>query len=283
MPHSIVWQEQPLNKSFGACQKKPKTAKTVEHVTVSGRLFHTTVSFNYAARQTAEQVIDDDLTKVSGISNRRTCLLDKHPFFLTSPHSISWRRKPPNKSRPAFSNSVAVSEISSFAQMQTTHISPNDDIRSLHTPKARWSSEEEEVLQAIVEQRGPANWNLIAMMMVGRTGKQCRERWLTKLSPANSSDAWTPEEDARLIQLQSEYGNQWSKFKEHLPQRSTLSIKNRWVSLRRRQSHTDPVTQSDVRIAGSVIVDEPVENVETEIGIVEFGAQDFFDEFSWYA
>jgi hypothetical protein len=165
--------------------------------------------------------------------------------------------------------------------MQATHISPNDDILSLHKPKARWSPEEDEVLQAIVEQRGPANWHLIAGMMVGRTGKQCRERWVTKLSPENSSNAWTAEEDARLIQLQSEYGNQWSKFKDHLPQRSTLSIKNRWVALRRRQSHAVPVTQSDVRIAGSVIVDEPVEHVETEFGIVEFEGQDIFNEFSW--
>jgi hypothetical protein len=167
--------------------------------------------------------------------------------------------------------------------MQTAHISPIDDSPSLHKPKARWSPEEDEVLQAIVEQRGAANWNVIAGMMVGRTGKQCRERWLTKLSPANSSDAWTPEEDARLMRLQSEYGNQWSKFKEQLPQRSTLSIKNRWVSLRRRQSHAPSSPEPDVRIARSVLVDEPVADGEAELGIAEFEAQDFFDEFSWYA
>jgi hypothetical protein len=117
--------------------------------------------------------------------------------------------------------------------MMNTPSSP-ETISSLHKPKAKWSKEEDDVLCQQVEEHGAANWNTLATALPGRTGKQCRERWISKLSPEFTADAWTPEEDEILISRQQDYGNAWAKITGALPHRSTISIKNRWVSLKRR-------------------------------------------------
>jgi hypothetical protein len=105
---------------------------------------------------------------------------------------------------------------------------------SLHKPKAKWSAEEDEVLCQQVAQCGAANWNAIAVALPGRTGKQCRERWMSKLCPDFVADPWTPQEDAVLIRLQAENGNLWARVRGSLPGRSTTAIKNRWVSIKRK-------------------------------------------------
>jgi hypothetical protein len=157
--------------------------------------------------------------------------------------------------------------------MQYDFVSSPEATSSLHKPKARWSAEEDGLLLQAVEANGPSNWNNIAVALPGRTGKQCRERWITKLSPAFRSDAWTSDEDATLVRLQAAHGNQWAKFRAELPGRSTVSIKNRWVSLQRRGR--------DIRLE-TVVHDyvAPPSDVDGQdlVGIEEIFP---FDEFSW--
>jgi hypothetical protein len=112
--------------------------------------------------------------------------------------------------------------------------SPEYGASSLHKPKARWTPTEDEILIRTIKAKGASNWNSIALSLTDRTGKQCRERWLSKLSPNFTADAWTAEEDEELINLQKEHGNQWALFRVRLTRRSTISIKNRWITLRRR-------------------------------------------------
>jgi hypothetical protein len=109
-----------------------------------------------------------------------------------------------------------------------------EDVTPLHRPKARWSPAEDEVLLHVVTENRPSNWNGIALSLAGRTGKQCRERWLSKLSPAFSGEAWTAAEDATLIGREREHGNQWAMFRSRLERRSTVAVTNRSVSLKRR-------------------------------------------------
>jgi hypothetical protein len=46
----------------------------------------------------------------------------------------------------------------------------------------RWTGEEHKALQALVRKYGTErNWSVIAQQIPGRTGKQCRERWLNHL------------------------------------------------------------------------------------------------------
>jgi hypothetical protein len=48
----------------------------------------------------------------------------------------------------------------------------------------RWTTDEHEKLAALVEKWGSEkNWAKVAEEMPGRTGKQCRERWLNHMKP----------------------------------------------------------------------------------------------------
>ena len=60
----------------------------------------------------------------------------------------------------------------------------------------------------------------IALKLVNRTGKQCRERFLNHLSPDIKRSPWTAEEDNIIQMLHSMLGNRWSKYVEHLPGKS---------------------------------------------------------------
>jgi hypothetical protein len=100
--------------------------------------------------------------------------------------------------------------------------------------KNKWTVEEDNLLKEAVKKNGSKSWGLIARNVPGRTGKQCRERWIFGLDPTIIKDDWTKEEDEKLIKLQREHGNRWSKFMEFLPGRSSLGCKNRWSLLKRR-------------------------------------------------
>ena len=68
---------------------------------------------------------------------------------------------------------------------------------------------------------GPESWKgdglrhqalaaLVAQQLPGRTGKQCRERWHNHLDFDIRKDAWSLEEDRKLLELQRKYGNKVS-------------------------------------------------------------------------
>jgi hypothetical protein len=159
-----------------------------------------------------------------------------------------------------------------------TDPSSSEDLSSLHKPKARWTPAEDDVLLQAVNQNGACNWNSIALSLAGRTGKQCRERWLSRLSPAFTTDPWTAEEDSTLISLQREHGNQWAIFRAVLPRRSTVAIKNRWISLRRRgfagpEISVEPEA-TPARLQASVVC-------EWDQGGVGFDDVPSFDDFMW--
>jgi hypothetical protein len=165
--------------------------------------------------------------------------------------------------------------FTSFLQMSRTFCDSPTAVPSFHKSKARWSKEEDENLARVVRQRGSSNWNAIAAMLNNRTGKQCRERWLTKLSPTLISEAWTPEEEEALIRLQSLHGNHWAKFRADIPWRSTTSIKNKWVSLQRKKwSESKSVTM--INVAGI-----PAEVPEQSVDLDEFNDAFSFGEFPW--
>jgi hypothetical protein len=102
--------------------------------------------------------------------------------------------------------------------------------------KLKWLNHEDELLRAQILALGPGNWPLIAQAFPGRTGKQCRERWLNQLDPRLSQDEWTADEDAILVNQQQLNGNCWSTITQMLPGRSATSAKNRWRWLNRQKS-----------------------------------------------
>lgn len=60
--------------------------------------------------------------------------------------------------------------------------------------KRAWNEEQDCRLVALVAANGPKQWESISREIPGRTGKQCRERWLNQLNPLLRSNAWSMEE-----------------------------------------------------------------------------------------
>ena len=100
--------------------------------------------------------------------------------------------------------------------------------------KKRWTEEEDRNLKAAVEKEGTKSWSEIAKYVENRSPKQCRERWLSNLSPENSKDEWSIEDDVKLIKLFSKYGSMWKSFTTYFKGRNDIALKNRYNWLKRK-------------------------------------------------
>eukprot|EP00186_Timspurckia_oligopyrenoides_P000774 CAMPEP_0182444478 /NCGR_PEP_ID=MMETSP1172-20130603/2919_1 /TAXON_ID=708627 /ORGANISM="Timspurckia oligopyrenoides, Strain CCMP3278" /LENGTH=289 /DNA_ID=CAMNT_0024640043 /DNA_START=50 /DNA_END=919 /DNA_ORIENTATION=+ len=111
--------------------------------------------------------------------------------------------------------------------------------------KITWSKEEDELLIQLVGSDSESgrsssrSWTCIASHLMGRNGKQCRERWMNQLNPTVRKEKWNLEEDSLLVQLHRKYGNSWSKIAKFMNHRSHNDIKNRWNSTIKRKVESD--------------------------------------------
>lgn len=101
--------------------------------------------------------------------------------------------------------------------------------------KGNWTKEEDESLVDWVKNHGEKEWTKIASKLPGRIGKQCRERWFNCLKPNIKRSGWTEEEDEKIIELQSKFGNKWAKIAEFIEGRTDNQIKNRWNSVLKKK------------------------------------------------
>ena len=102
---------------------------------------------------------------------------------------------------------------------------------------APWSAEEDEILTMIVTKNGAKDWTGVAKALIGRIGKQCRERWHHHLSPDVIKRKWTLDEDMLIIKLFKEHSSRWSEMAKFVPGRTDNQIKNRYNSNLKKRFH----------------------------------------------
>jgi hypothetical protein len=97
--------------------------------------------------------------------------------------------------------------------------------------RGSWTPEEDALIMEHVRKNGLKNWAPLSKVLPGRIGKQCRERWINHLDPRVNKSPWTPEEDAAIMRLRSQFGNCWVKIAAFMNGRSGNAVKNRWNSM----------------------------------------------------
>jgi hypothetical protein len=96
--------------------------------------------------------------------------------------------------------------------------------------KGLWSHKEDMQLIKLIKLHGK-NWCKLSKLMINRTGKQIRDRYLNSLDPNLKRSKFTPNEDLLIQKLYKKYGSKWTLIAGKLPGRSGDMIKNRFYSL----------------------------------------------------
>ena len=143
---------------------------------------------------------------------------------------------------------------------ETSSASPNPmPCGNKKRTRASFTTEENLLLRMLVQIHGTNSWNTVASKMIGRTARQCKERWFSYLSPSITNAPWTPYEDERLKWLANVYNKKWVIIARFFPGRSDSQVKNRWytrVDHRRPKEEQEPQAQPALEAISVDIDDE---------------------------
>ncbi|OHT16170.1 hypothetical protein TRFO_41994 [Tritrichomonas foetus] len=139
--------------------------------------------------------------------------------------------------------------IISFSSHLKNHSNELPVKRSKHrpsyfTPKIKFTPYEDELLLHAVSTLGPSDWHAVSACVPGRNARQCRERWNNYINPELVAAPWTPEEDALLLEKYEELGPRWHTIASIFATRSTNNVKNRFVTLKRRQNKKNTIKKT---------------------------------------
>ena len=99
----------------------------------------------------------------------------------------------------------------------------------MDTKRKQFTTDDDNKLISIIQQKGINDWKLIAELMGNKTVRQCRNRY-NQLED-KIANKWTPEEDKIIISKFKEIGPKWVSISKLLHNRTPRSVKNRWLSL----------------------------------------------------
>lgn len=106
-------------------------------------------------------------------------------------------------------------------------------VKRVH-PKDKFTPEEDEKLRNIVMNSKVIDWKRIATKMGNRNPRQCKDRWTKYLNPSVNTEQFSVEEDLMLLHLYDVYGAKWVYISKFFYNRSDVSIKSRFMVLKRR-------------------------------------------------
>ncbi|CAJ2660816.1 unnamed protein product [Trifolium pratense] len=117
-------------------------------------------------------------------------------------------------------------------------------VQSDEVRKGPWTEQEDFKLVSFVGLFGDRRWDFIAKVSglkvagdrLNRTGKSCRLRWVNYLHPGLKRGKMTPHEERLVLELQSKWGNRWSRIARKLPGRTDNEIKNYWRTHMRKKA-----------------------------------------------
>jgi hypothetical protein len=95
----------------------------------------------------------------------------------------------------------------------------------------KWTAKEDAKLKKAVKKYHGKDWVAVAALVPGRSNVQCRERWAYCLDPNTHRQMgkWAAEEDAKLIDAATKYGNDWVAVAALVPGRSNVQCCHRWT------------------------------------------------------
>lgn len=135
-------------------------------------------------------------------------------------------------------------------------------------PRHQFSAQEDAMLVKQVGIYGDKNWDQIAEVVPGLTGRQCRDRFRNYLMPNLNNGPWTRQEDILLIEKFHEIGPHWSKIASYFPDRSSNNIKNRWYTVGSRLQHNTFYQVSQVELK-HMLNDEDNNMIQPKIGLAK--------------
>ncbi|KAL2018291.1 hypothetical protein VTK56DRAFT_995 [Thermocarpiscus australiensis] len=116
----------------------------------------------------------------------------------------------------------------------------------------RWTEAEDKILFDEVQSQlwsgsgQVKDWTRVAAKLPGRTNKDCRKRWVNKVCGNLKKGAWDDDEDRRLRDAVSKYGQRWTLVASMVGSRSSDQCAKRWQHrLDPRLEHEDWTPDED--------------------------------------
>ena len=113
---------------------------------------------------------------------------------------------------------------------QTSNVTSKKEVKT-QKKRRSFSIQEDCYLAQAVQKYGEKAWDKVATMVPTRNARQCKERWMSYLSPSLINGPWTKEEDDLLFKLCVTYGKHWTCLTKFFKGRSDNNLKNRWYSV----------------------------------------------------